>query len=161
MLHLIAAVARNGVIGSGGRIPWHIPEDLARFRALTTGQTVLMGRRTYESIGRALPGRQNIVLSRALRALPDVQVAASLADGLALAARQEVYVIGGGEVYAQALPLAEVLDLTLVDLAPAGEVRFPEVPCREFAVIARERHAGDPAWQYVTCRRIRAHGGAE
>lgn len=157
MIHLIAAVAQNGVIGRDGRIPWYLPDDLARFRRLTMGQTVLMGRRTYESIrariGGALPGRQNIVLSRQRLSLPDAQVAPSLAEGLRLAARPEVYIIGGGEVYAQALPLAEQLDLTLVEDAPAGDARFPAVPWAEFAEIFRERHDGAPAWTYVTYRR--------
>lgn len=126
---LIAAVARNGVIGCQGDLPWHIPEDLKRFRALTMGHAVIMGRRTWESIGRPLPGRRMIVVSRQPGlTVPGAEVAASLPEALAFAEGDEdLFVIGGGEIYAQAMALADRLMLTEVDISPAGDAFFPAV----------------------------------
>lgn len=156
MIHLIAAVARNGVIGEHGGIPWHLPADLRHFQEITMGHTVIMGRRTYESIGRPLPGRQNIVVSSRLQQAAGCAVARSLQEGLALANRQEIFIIGGARLYAEALPLAEQLDLTLVELAPSGDTWFPVVDWSQFAEIARQRQDGTPAYQYVTYRRVAA-----
>ncbi|HEY5150661.1 MAG TPA: dihydrofolate reductase, partial [Mycobacterium sp.] len=110
---LVAAVARNGVIGADGGLPWHLPDDLRRFKALTMGHTMIMGRRTFESIGRALPGRVSIVVTRdAGWTAPGVTVAHSVEEALALAgpdaaADAEVMVVGGGEIYRQTLELAD------------------------------------------------------
>jgi dihydrofolate reductase len=125
-LALVAAVARNGVIGAANALPWRLPEDLRHFRALTTGHAIVMGRRTFESIGRALPGRQNIVVtSRALDA-PDVATARSLAEALAqVRMPPPVFCIGGGELYRAALPLADRLHLTEIDRDFDGDTRFP------------------------------------
>ena len=132
-LSLIAAVARNGVIGADGVLPWRIPADLRRFRALTMGKPVVMGRLTFASIGRALPGRINIVMTRdaAFRA-DGVETAPDLDTGLALARRRaaeagadEVFVIGGAQIYAAALPRAQRLYLTEVDADIAGDTHFP------------------------------------
>jgi dihydrofolate reductase len=130
-LALIAARARNGVIGLDNRMPWHLPEDLAYFKRVTLGKPVVMGRKTFESIGRPLPGRLNIVVTRN----PDwqaagVQVAHSLDAALALAAAaapEEIMLIGGAELYRQALPQADVLYLTEIDAEFAGDAFFPEV----------------------------------
>ena len=126
-ISLVAAVARNGVIGDAGRLPWHLPEDLKRFKALTMGHVMIMGRRTHESIGRPLPRRRTIVVSRqAGLALPGVEVAASLEAAIALAGEApEIFVVGGGEIYAQALPMAHRLLITEVDAAPPGDAFFP------------------------------------
>ncbi|MDR3328959.1 MAG: dihydrofolate reductase [Prevotellaceae bacterium] len=141
---IIAAVADNGAIGRGNRLPWHLAEDLRRFRQLTTGHPVIMGRRTFESIGRPLPHRQNIVLSRSLAAAepPGVQLAASLADALQAAqGAEEAFVIGGGSIYRQAMPLAQRLYLTHVHTVVAdGDAFFPPVSPREWS-LADERHA--------------------
>lgn len=128
---LVWAQARGGVIGVDGRLPWHLPEDLARFKALTTGATVVMGRATWESLpeaARPLPGRRNIVLSRRPGFLaPGAEVAAGLRAALA-AAEGEVWVIGGGAVYAAAAPLADVAVVTDVDLEVAGDTFAPTLP---------------------------------
>lgn len=154
MIHLIAAVAKNGVIGFNGQIPWRLPEDLRHFQALTMGHTVIMGRRTYESIGRPLPGRQNVVVSSTLTDLEGCAVARSLQEALALADRQEIFIIGGARLYREALPLAEQLDLTLLDLEPTGDTWFPQVDWSQFAEVCRERRQDVFAYEYRTYRRV-------
>ncbi len=128
-VHLVAAVAANGVIGAWGRLPWHLPEDLQRFKTLTYGHPVIMGRRTWDSLGKPLPGRDNIVVSRR-RALdaPGASVADSLEAALALCVDSPVaFVIGGGELYAAALACADVLMLTEIQRDFEGNARFPEL----------------------------------
>lgn len=151
---LIAAMAENRVIGNRGAIPWHLPDDLARFRAITLGHPVLMGRRTFESIGRPLPGRLNIVLShREGYAPPGCLVARDLAAALELARdAAELFVCGGGELYREALPLADRILLTLVRGEFPGDVTFPEVPA-DFVETAREEGAGEPAHLFLTYER--------
>jgi dihydrofolate reductase len=125
---LVAAVALNGVIGAGGGMPWRLPEDLKRFKQITLGHPVIMGRKTWESIGQVLPGRRNIVVTRqAGYDAPGADVVESLEAALALCARQETaFVIGGGELYRDALPLASALILTEIHREYAGDVRFPD-----------------------------------
>jgi dihydrofolate reductase len=137
---LVAAVAENGVIGRDNALPWRIPEDLKRFRALTLGHAVIMGRKTFDSLGRPLPGRINVVLSRhACRSCEGIVVVSSLDDGLkAVPQGLEAFVIGGAEIYRLALPLADRLVLTEVRAAFAGDVRFPEYDRTAFAETARE-----------------------
>jgi dihydrofolate reductase len=128
-LTLVAAVADNGVIGNAGDIPWRIPEDFAHFKALTLGHVLVMGRATYDSIGRALPGRTTIVLTRNPDWSADgVLVAADLDAALDLAAEidTEVYVSGGAAVYAEALDRAQAQVLTEVHLSPQGDTRYPD-----------------------------------
>jgi dihydrofolate reductase len=125
---LIAAVARNGVIGAQNRLPWRLPEDLKHFRALTTGHAVIMGRRTWESIGRPLPGRQNIVVtsSEGIR-VAGVEVARSLDDALARVRLPDpAFVIGGETLYRDALPRADLLYLTEIERDFEGDARFPQ-----------------------------------
>ena len=126
-VYLVAAVAANGVIGANGRLPWHLPEDLKHFKALTLGHPVIMGRKTWESLGKPLPGRENIVVTRAAGYdAPGACVASSLESALALCAGEPVaFVIGGGELYAEALPLAQGLVLTEIQRDYAGDARFP------------------------------------
>ena len=126
-VYLVAAVASNGVIGANGKLPWHLPEDLKHFKSLTLGHPVIMGRKTWESIGKVLPGRENIVVTRAPGyEAPGASVASSLAGALALCAGEPtVFVIGGGELYAEALPLAHGLVLTEIQRDYAGDARFP------------------------------------
>jgi len=142
---LVAAVARNGVIGRAGRLPWRLPADLRRFRAVTWGHPIVMGRRTWESIGRPLAGRRNIVVTRRpdYRA-PGAEVVGSPEAALAAAADAgEVMVIGGGELYAAFLPLAGRILLTEVDAEPEGDARFPDLDPTEWEEVAREAHAPD------------------
>ena len=129
---IIAAVAKNRVIGRDNQLLWHIPEDMAHFKALTAGHTVLMGRKTWESLPprfRPLPGRRNIVITRQPDyAATGAELAGSLEAGLALATSDAcVFVIGGGEIYRQAMHVADRLELTEVDLAPEGDAWFPPV----------------------------------
>lgn len=139
---LIAAVARNGVIGVDGDLPWRIPEDLKRFKALTLGHTLVMGRKTYDSIGRPLPGRTTIVVTRQPGWSADgVLVAHSIEDALAQV-EGDAWVAGGGEVYAGALPYADRLELTEVDLAPDGDACFPDWDRALWVEAAREQHDG-------------------
>jgi dihydrofolate reductase len=144
-LTLVAAYADNRVIGDHGRIPWHLSEDFAHFKATTMGGVLLMGRATYDSIGRPLPGRTTVVLTRDPSwSAEGVLVAHSLDEALALAADQpgETYVVGGTQVYEQALPLATHQVLTEVDLAPPGDAHYPEFDLDEWAETRREARDG-------------------
>jgi dihydrofolate reductase len=141
-IYLVAALARNGVIGAQGRLPWHLPEDLQHFKKLTLGHPVIMGRRTWESLGRPLPGRENIVVSRQRGfAAPGASVAASVQAAIALCAGEPVaFVIGGAELYAAALPLADGLVMTEIDRDYAGDTLFPDWDRGAWKVSQREAH---------------------
>jgi dihydrofolate reductase len=147
---MVAAVADNGVIGLGGDIPWSIPEDLKHFRATTTGNAVLMGRATYDSIGHPLSYRTNIVVTRQPDWTSDgVLVAHSVEEGIALAqdADGDVMVIGGGHIYRDALPLADAQVLTEVHQSPQGDTFYPELDPDEWTEVRREKHDGyDFVW---------------
>jgi len=153
---IVAAVARNGVIGRGGELPWRLPEDLARYKRLTMGHTMVMGRKTFESIGRVLPGRTTVVVTRQ----PDwsgpegVLVAGSVEEGLAMAAArgEHVFVVGGAEVYRSALEVADVMELTEIDAEPVGDAYFPPVDWSQWREVEREDHAG---YSFVTYTRAR------
>jgi dihydrofolate reductase len=155
---LIAAVADNGVIGRDGKMPWHLSDDLKRFKRLTIGHRIVMGRKTWASIGgRPLPGRENVVLSRQseLR-LPGALVVPTL-DAALHGASGDVFVIGGADVYAQAMARADAMELTLVHQSPEGDVKFPGFDAREWVETAREPHDGHT---FVTLeRRARAATG--
>ena len=159
---LIAAVAANGVIGAHNRLPWRLAGDLKRFRALTVGHAVIMGRKTWESLPRALPERQNIVVTRQRDyAAAGAEVAGSFAAALALVRLPEpVFCIGGGELYRIALPFATTLQLTEIARDFAGDARFPPFERGDWRETAREEHpASDPdsfAYAYVTYERASA-----
>lgn len=161
MIALIAAVAANGVIGRDGRLPWRLPEDLRRFRALTTGHAVIMGRRTWESLPHALAQRQNIVVTRQQRYLaPEATIASSIADALRqVAYPPPAFVIGGGELYRVALPYAKTAFVTEIARAFDGDATFPVLDPREWAQTAREPHEQDGpdgfGYAFVTYERIR------
>ncbi len=144
---LIAALDRNHAIGKGNALPWHLPDDLKRFKALTLGKPILMGRKTAESLGRALPKRRNLVLTRAGRVPFDgMQVVTSLDEALEIAGRdgEELCVIGGGELYALALPQATHLHLTHVDASVEGaDVFFPRFDAAAWREVARVVHPAD------------------
>lgn len=140
---LIAAVGSNGVIGRDNDLPFRIREDLQRFKRLTLGHTLVMGRKTYDSIGRPLPGRRTVVVTRQPDWSADgVEVTHSLDDALKLAEGNDLYVAGGGEIYRQALPHADRLELTEVDQAPEGDVTFPAFDRAAWTETAREAHDG-------------------
>lgn len=151
---IVAAVARNGVIGVGGRLPWRIPEDLARFKRLTMGNALVMGRATFESIGRPLPGRSNIVLTRRPGWSHDgVDTADSLeaAREIATSRGQKVFIAGGAEVYRTALAIADRMELTQVDAEPEGDTTFPDVDWSQWQLTNREPHQG---FAFVTYDRV-------
>jgi dihydrofolate reductase len=160
-ISLIAAVSENGVIGAQNRLPWHLPDDLRHFRAITTGHTVITGRKNCESIGKPLPNRRNIVITRQRGyQAPGCEVAHSLAEALAMAADEpEVFVIGGAQLYAQALPLATRLYLTEVHATVAGDTHFPALERSEWQETGRERHGADErhahAFSFVVLERKR------
>ncbi|THG70647.1 dihydrofolate reductase [Pseudomonas sp. A-1] len=158
-LALIAALADNRVIGIDNRLPWHLPADLRHFKALTLGKPIIMGRKTWDSLGRPLPGRLNLVVSRqAGLALDGAEVLPSLAAAIARAEQwaraqgvDELMLIGGAELYAQGLPLAQRLYLTRVHLAPQGDAFFPAFTEDDWRLAGREAHAADgetPAHAY-------------
>ena len=150
---LLAAVGANNVIGRDGDMPWHLPQDLVHFKATTMGHTMVMGRKTYDSIGRALPGRRTIVItSQQDWHAPGVEVAHSLAEALTLAGPTEVFVIGGGEVYRQAMPFADQMMLTEVEQSPEGDVLFPTIEPAHWRETTRQVHEG---FAFVTYERKR------
>jgi dihydrofolate reductase len=157
LISLIAAHDLGGGIGMGGRIPWHIPADLRRFRALTEGHTVIMGRKTYDSIGRLLPNRTNIIVSRNPAFQPDGATVATDIDAALAAARaveaDEIFVIGGGEIYRQTLALADRLYLTIVEARYAADAMFP--PYDAFTTVLEEVWHDDnaPPYRYLTLAR--------
>lgn len=165
-LALVVAVSENGVIGRDQALPWRLPSDLKRFRALTWGKPLLMGRKTFESIGKPLPGRISIVVSADPAFTPPdgVRRASSFGEARSMAeaaARElgadEIAVIGGRQVFADALGEAQTLHLTLVHAAPAGDVRFPAYDGAQWEEVAREgplQNAGDEAaFTYITLAR--------
>ncbi|HSU03313.1 MAG TPA: dihydrofolate reductase [Nocardioides sp.] len=144
---LVAAHGRNRVIGNAGEIPWHLPHDFAHFKRETLGHTLVMGRRTWDSIGRPLPGRATVVVTRDESFDPGfdgVLVAHSLDEAFALASELpgDVMVAGGGEIYALALPYATHQVLTEVDASPPGDAFYPDYPADEWAVVRREAGEG-------------------
>ena len=150
-ISLIVAMAQNQVIGRGGSLPWRLSADLKRFKTLTMGHSLAMGRKTFESIGRALPGRTSIVITRQADycARPGVLVAPSLNSAIELAADDtELFVIGGGEIYRLAVPLAERMYVTLVDAEVAGDTFFPEVNLTEWRLVEQSHHAADEKNEY-------------
>jgi len=144
-ISVIAALARNRVIGIENRLPWKLPEDLAHFKALTLGHPIIMGRKTFESLGRPLPGRTNIVITRNPDYAPTgCLIAASIADAVALCGDvPEVFFIGGAELYRQVLPLADRLYLTEVQIDAEGDAWFPEYDRSDFREVSRLANRGE------------------
>lgn len=162
MIALIVAYDRNRAIGRGNALPWHLPDDLKRFKALTLGGTVLMGRKTAESIGRALPGRRNLVLTRRATApFTGQEIVDSIVGAIAACRDETLWVIGGGEVYALALPYATRVCATEVDVVVDGaDAFFPALTADEWTRGGEETHPADAkhavAFRLVELIRIRA-----
>jgi dihydrofolate reductase len=154
-LGLVVAVARNGGIGFKNALPWRIPEDLKRFKAVTLGHAVVMGRATHESIGRPLPERRNVVVSRTATAIPGCEVARSLDEALTLARTTDSMpmVIGGAQLYAEAMPLATHLFLTEVERDVEADTFFPAWERREWREVKRER-AQTPEVSFIDLERL-------
>ncbi len=140
-ISIIVAIAENGVIGNNNQLIWHIPGDLKRFKALTMGHHIVMGRKTWESIGRPLPGRKSIVVSRnGNYSVEGAEVVNSLNDAISMASGDdEIFIIGGGELYLQALPIANRLYLTKVHRSFEGDVSFPEINMAEWKEMHSEK----------------------
>lgn len=143
-LTLVAAMARNRAIGLRGAMPWHLPAELAHFKVTTMGKSLVMGRKTWAAIGRPLPGRQNIVVTRdeGLDA-PGCEVAHSIEQAVALAESDEVMIIGGGSLYEQALPMAQRMVLTHIDCEVEADTWFPAWDARQWVPVSREHFASD------------------
>lgn len=146
-LSLIVARARNGVIGRDNALPWRLPEDLAHFKRTTMGHPIIMGRKTWDSIGRPLPGRRNIVVTRdAAWTAEGAERVASIREAVASCAGvSAAFVIGGAQIYRAALPLADALDVTEIDRDIDGDTLFPPIDSREWIETSRERHVGSGA----------------
>ncbi len=161
---LVVAVADNGVIGHEGAMPWHLPADLRHFKQLTTGKPVIMGRKTFESIGKPLPGRHNIVLTRdSAWAAEGVTVVPNLAEAIAAAGLDPraragaIMVVGGAQIYAEAMPIATRIELTRIHMSPQGDTRFPDPDpgqWREAARIANPAEGDAPAFDFLTYVRV-------
>lgn len=160
MVSIIVAMSRNGIIGRDNAIPWNIPADMGRFRELTLGHALIMGRKTFESIGRPLPGRWSIVVSRQAGFAPEgVAVAGSLPEALLLAGGHgEIFICGGGEIYKQALPFAARIYLTLIDCEIDGDTGFPFIPRDDFVETSRERISQIPPAEFIVLERTAPPG---
>lgn len=162
-IELAAAVAANGVIGRGGDLPWHLPDDLRHFKALTMGHPVIMGRRTFDSIGRALPGRRSIVVSSTLADVPPagIECARSWQEALRLVADSPgpAFVVGGARLYAAALPDVQVMHLTELDEPVEGDTFFPPFDRSAWRLVGETPHARDDrhpiSFRFCTYERIR------
>ncbi|NCF16732.1 MAG: dihydrofolate reductase [Haliea sp.] len=150
-LAIIVAAAENGLIGRNNALPWHLPGDLQYFKRVTMGKPILMGRKTFESIGRPLPGRTNVVITRnpdfsaeGIRVVESLAAALRLAEDIALVdGVEELVVIGGAEIYREALPLAQRLYLTEVHASIEGDAWLPEIDWADWREVQRERHAAE------------------
>ena len=156
---LIAAMGKNRAIGLNGRMPWHLPAELQHFKQATMGKTIVMGRKTWQSIGRPLPGRQNIVISRNTGfAATGAEVGTSLPAAVELAQADEIMVIGGGQLYEVALPLAQRLILTMIDIEPEADTWFPEWDSMQWQQTAERcfeaDESNDLAYRIVELTRI-------
>ena len=158
---MIAAMAKQRVIGKDNQMPWHLPADLQHFKAVTLGKPVLMGRKTFESIGRPLPGRRNLVVSRTLPVdTKGVEWFSSVELALvAASSSSEVMVIGGGEIYRQCLPLADTLYLTEIELMVDGDAYFPDYQqTANWHLVAEQQHQADStnpySYRFITLQRI-------
>ena len=147
-------MAKNRVIGANNRIPWHVPGEQKLFKQITMGHHIVMGRKTYESIGRLLPGRTTVIVTRqAGYAVPGAVIAHSLHDALNAAARDdEIFVIGGAEIFREAMSFADRIHLSVIDQEPAGDVLMPEIDTTQWREVSAEEH---PGFRYVVLDRVR------
>lgn len=155
MIGLIVAMTKNRVIGLNGKIPWKIKGEQRRFKELTIGNTVIMGRRSYEEIGKPLPNRDTIVISRTTSYEEEhLRTACSLQEAIAMVKEGDIYVSGGGKLYEEALPIVDKIYLTVIDMEIEGDTCFPEFNKEEFKLIGQERFNGEIPYTYFTYERI-------
>ncbi len=148
---MVVAIAENRAIGKDNQLLWHLPKDLKHFKQITAGHTIIMGRKTFDSMGKPLPNRRNIVISRNKDLeLPGAELVGSVQEALALCAadEEEVYIIGGGEIYKMAMPLTDKIYLTVVQHSFDGDAYFPEIEPGEWKETASEYHAPDEKHQF-------------
>lgn len=160
MVSLIVAIAENGVIGDNNSLLWNIREDMRRFRTTTSGHPVVMGRKTYDSIGRPLPKRTNVVITRSDISIEGCQVVHSLEEAISLFPQgEEIFIIGGAQIYEQALPLVDRLYLTVVHRAYEGDTSFPSLDMSQWREIAREEFVRgeefDAPFSFIDYERVR------
>lgn len=156
IVSLIAAIGKNRVIGKDNSLPWKLPEDMKRFKELTIGKPVIMGRKTFESIGRPLPNRKNIILTRDKNYEAEgCKVVHSVEEALKFANANEVMVIGGAQIYKEFLPVANKMYLTLIDEDFEGDAYFPEYNIYEWGEVKRQEHQGKYRFIFVDLERIR------
>ena len=149
MLSIIVAVAKNGTIGDKNALLWHIKEDMRFFRQKTTSHPVIMGRKTYDSLGRPLPNRTNVVISRTLNHIEGCTVVHSLEEAIALfPSEEEIFIIGGAQIYAQALDVADRMYITRVMHDYEGDTSFPDIDLSEWKLVAEERHDRGEEYEY-------------
>ena len=157
---LIAALAKNRVIGIDNKLPWRLPDDLQHFKKLTLGHSIVMGRKTWESLPGVLPDRRHIVITRDLDyTSAEAEIVHSVEDAISLVpASQPVFIVGGANLYEQLMPQAQRMELTLVDAEPQGDAFFPEWDSKQWQEVSREHHAADErhqfAFDFVTYKRI-------
>ena len=156
LLSAVVAAAENNAIGKDNQLLWHLPNDLRFFKRTTTGHTVVMGRKTYESVGKPLPNRRNIIITRqAGYKVAGTEVVHSLSEALERCAdEEEVFIVGGAEIYRQALPLLDRIYLTRVHAQPEGDSFFPELDDEAWKLVAEERHSADERHAYSYAFRI-------
>ena len=145
MISIIVAVAKNGVIGKAGKMPWKIPGEQRQFKELTTGHVVIMGRKSFEEIGHPLPDRKNMVVSKTkVFSGENLITAKSLEEALSLAGKEEIFIAGGAELFQKALPLADRIYITYVDLeVPNGDRFFPDFPKEKYMIVELEKLGGE------------------
>lgn len=159
LISLVVAVAANNAIGKNNRLLWHLPADLKHFKTLTTGHTVFMGRKTYDSIGKPLPNRRNMVISKSLKKIEGCEVLPSLEEALLLADKnEEVFIIGGSAIYKLALPIANRIYLTRVHQEFEADTFFPEIDPKQWQETQRENFSADEKnafpYSYITLNRL-------
>lgn len=157
MISLIAAVSKNNVIGNKGLIPWHIKGEQKRFKELTTGRTIIMGRKSFEEIGKPLPNRKTVLISSTKKIeAKNCTTAASLKEALKAAeGEEEIFIAGGGRVYEEAMPYADRIYLTVIELVTEGDTFFPDIDKSEFTKVYEERIEGEIPYTYYTYERRR------
>ena len=150
MISIIVAYSKNHVIGKNNQLPWHLPADLKHFKTITMGKPIVMGRKTYESIGKPLPGRRNIIISRGGKNYEGCDVFSSVDDALyALSNEPEIMIIGGANLFSQTLSLAQRLYITEIDVVIDGDVFFPELHKEEWQIVSNEKHLPDEKNAYI------------
>ncbi len=149
MISIIVATSKNGVIGDSNKLIWHLPEDLKRFKSLTTGHPIIMGRKTYESIGRPLPNRRNIVITRNSDwSVDGCEIVNSLEEAI-LITGGDCFIIGGGEIYKKSIDIADRIYLTLIDKEFEGDTTFPKIDDRWFVSEREEMSNGEYNWEFI------------